>query len=571
MTERRGSQAHLALTCAGALQLLLAGCDSSIEAPPTAKRSTEAVDTPWFADVADRRGLSFAHVSGASEELYFPEIMGGGAALFDLENDADLDIYLVQSGRIAGAGNQPGNRLYRNSGAGLFEDVTEGSGADDRGYGMGVTAGDADGDGSTDLYVTNVGPNTLLRNRGDGTFADVSSQADVAHEGWGTSSAFVDTDHDGDLDLYVANYIVWSPDVELKCTATAGIPDYCSPKSYEAPVADVLYENQGDGLFLDISAAAGMRTAFGNGLGVVCDDFNDDGFVDIFVANDQLPNQLWRNNGDGTFRDVAMESGAAVDGGGEAKAGMGIAAADVDDDGDSDLLVVNLETQSDSFFRNEGDYFVDETAQIGLGGITRKATRFGVGLYDFDNDGWLDLFEANGRVTQPRTGRAEQADPFAEADLLLAGQPSGRFAQVGPPGGTVASLIATSRAAAFGDLENDGGVDIVIVNRDHRLWVLHNIAPREHWIMFRVEDADGGIAHGARVTLNLGDRTVTRSVRVASSYCAANDPRAHFGLGLLEEVGEVRVTWQDGHRQLFGPFQADQIVSLRRTVPDSDS
>ena len=570
MIDSRRMQARRALRYLFALSLLCAGCGSSTEAP-VAEEVVETVGDPWFRDVAAQRGISFTHLSGASDAVYFPEIMGGGAALFDLENDADLDLYLVQSGRIAGAdSDQPGNRLFRNGGSGVFADVTAGSGADDRGYGMGVTTGDFDHDGLTDLYVTNVGPNLLLRNRGDATFEDVSSYANVAHNGWGTSCAFVDTDRDGDLDLYVANYIIWSPDAELQCRDSAGIPDYCSPNSYKAPAADVLYENRGDGRFLDISAKAGMRTAFGNGLGVVCDDFNNDGFVDIFVANDQLPNQLWRNQGDGTFRDVAVESGAAVDARGEAKAGMGVTAADIDDDGDSDLLVVNLETQSDSFFRNEGAYFIDDTPQIGLGAITRKATRFGIGLYDFNNDGWLDLFEANGRVIRPQTEQAEHADPYAEADLLLAGGPSGRFEPFGPPGGTVASLIATSRAAAFGDLENDGGVDIVIVNRDHQLWVLHNIAPREHWITFRVEDVDGGIAHNARVTLSLGERTVTRSVRVASSYCAANDPRVHFGLGNQDEVQEVRVTWQDGHRESFGPFRSDQIVNLRRTAPRRD-
>ena len=565
MIDWREIQARRALRYVFVLSLLCAGCDGSTEAP-AAEEPVEAVGDAWFSDVAEQRGISFTHVSGASDAMYFPEIMGGGAAVFDLENDGDLDVYLVQSGRIAGDDpDQPGNRLFRNDAGGVFEDVTEGSGADDRGYGMGVTTGDFDHDGLTDLYVTNVGPNALLRNRGDVTFEDVSRHANVAHNGWGTSCAFVDTDHDGDLDLYVANYIIWSPDDELQCR-DSGMPDYCSPNSYQAPAADVLYENQGDGRFLDISAKAGMRTAFGNGLGVVCDDYDNDGFIDIFVANDQLPNQLWRNNGDGTFRDVAVESGAAIDASGEAKAGMGVTAADIDDDGDSDLLVVNLETQSDSFYRNEGAYFIDDTPQVGLGAITRKPTRFGVGLYDFNNDGWLDLFEANGRVTRPKTEQAEHADPYAEADLLLAGGPSGRFEQFGPPGGTVASLIATSRAAAFGDLENDGGVDIVIVNRDHRLWVLHNIAPREHWIMFRVEDVDGGIAHDARVTVTLGDRMVTRSVRVASSYCAANDPRVHFGLGSQDEVREVRVTWQDGHQESSGPFRADQIVSLRRTA-----
>ena len=263
MIDSRRIQARRALRYVLVLPLLGAGCDGSTE-EPAAEEAVEAAGDAWFSDVAEQRGISFTHVSGASDAMYFPEIMGGGAAVFDLENDGDLDVYLVQSGRIAGDDpDQPGNRLFRNDAGGVFEDVTEGSGADDRGYGMGVTTGDFDHDGLTDLYVTNVGPNALLRNRGGVTFEDVSRHANVAHNGWGTSCTFVDTDHDGDLDLYVANYIIWSPDDELQCR-DSGMPDYCSPNSYQAPAADVLYENQGDGRFLDISAKAGMRTAFGN-------------------------------------------------------------------------------------------------------------------------------------------------------------------------------------------------------------------------------------------------------------------------------------------------------------------
>ncbi len=519
---------------------------------------------PWFEEVAAQRGLTFAHRSGHRDGRYLmPESIAGGAALADLDGDGFLDAYLVQS--------DGGNRLYRGSGDRGFEDVTEGSGAGDQGYGMGVAAGDADNDGDVDLYVTNVGPNVLLRNDGGAgriRFTDVTAEAGVGHPGFGSSAAFVDVDHDGDLDLFTVNYLAWSKDGELDCWNSLGERDYCNPASYDTPAADVLYRNDGTSLdgtvrFTDVSREAGLGAAFGNGLGVVAADFDGDRWIDVFVANDATENQLWINGGDGThFEDRALLAGCAMDEDGKAKAGMGVAAADVDDDGDQDLLVMNLTRESDSFYLNEGRYFADRTAAVGLGTASRKLTRFGIGLADFDNDGHLDLYEAAGRVARQAERFAE--DPYAEPNLLFRGTGS-RFEEVLPRGGTAELLAGASRAAAFGDVDNDGAVDVLIANRDGPAHLLMNLtAGRGHWILFRVLEEHGRDALGATVRFQLGDRRLSRDARSAYSYCAASDTRVHVGLGESTEVHEVTVDWPDGTAEAFGDFAADQLVTLRQ-------
>ena len=265
--------------------------------------------------------------------------------------------------------------------------------------------------------------------------------------------------NDGDLDLYVVNYIRWSVETEIDCYGSGGAKEYCSPNNYRGPAKDILYRNNGDGTFTDVSQNAGLHAAFGNGLGVVTGDFNEDGFIDVFVANDQTNDQLWLNQGDGTFLDLGLYTGTAVDQDGIAKAGMGVAAEDYDNDRDLDLLVVNLEGQTDSFFRNDGPYFTDHTALSGLGTASRHFTRFGVGFADFDNDGWLDIYEANGRVV--RRDLTYSDDPYAEPNLLFQGTSDGRFEEVLPKAGTRLPLPAIGRAAVFGDVDNDGGIDVL--------------------------------------------------------------------------------------------------------------
>ncbi|MCA9296842.1 MAG: CRTAC1 family protein, partial [Phycisphaerales bacterium] len=462
-------------------------------------------------------------------------------------------------------------------GDGTFEDITAGSGADDPGYGFGVAAGDYDNDGDVDLYIANLGRNTLLRNNGDLTFTDVTDTAGVGDDGFGSSAAFVDLDNDGDLDLVALNYLAWSVDSEIRCLSPFGEPDYCSPSVYDSPSFDTLYRNNGDGTFTDVSDASGFRTAAGTSLGIAAGDFNHDGLMDLFIANDGRDDHLWMNAGDLTFTEEAMQRGCAIDLTGKAKAGMGVTVQDIDGDDDLDVLVCNLRRESDSFFVNDGGIFQDATTSAGLAATSRGFTRFGLGWVDFDNDGQFDLYSANGRVSQERDAR-DRDDPFAEPNLLYAGTRDGRFVEVKPRGGVAPdSVDRTSRAAAFGDLDNDGGMDIIVINRDAPPHVLHNVVKdRGHWLMVRALNEHGSDAIGATVWLVLGANAAQagerfrRDVRSAYSYCAANDMRVHFGLNAWGGTGGsfddalLMVMWIDGSRETWPVSGIDQMITLRQ-------
>ncbi len=525
----------------------------------------EQNNSPWFEEVAKDRGIDFVFHSGHGEHYYMPEIMAGGAALFDMDMDGDLDAYLVQGGHL-GSENPAilSNQLFRNSGDGRFENVTDRSGAGDPGYGMGAATGDYDNDGDTDIYVTNVAADVLLQNDGLGHFADVTAAARIGNRNWGASASFLDYDRDGDLDLFVTNYVRWSKAIERTCVNPLGDPDYCHPLEYDAPTTDVLYRNRGDGTFADVTAAAGLATAKGNGLGVVCGDFDGDGWTDIFVANDSNLDQLWMNRKDGTFIDQALLRGCALDESGKAKAGMGVSAVDVDDNGALDLLVVNLKSETDSFFLNHGHYFTDATAVLGLAWGSDVYTRFGAGIHDFDNDGLLDLYEVSGGIVKSNAPELAR-DPFAEPNLLFRGKPGVRFEEVLPRGGTAKILVGTSRAAAFGDVDNDGGIDVLVVNRDKHAYLLRNmVGARGNWLAFRVLNAHGSAALGAKVRLLVNGTEKTREVRTAYSYLAASTPRLHLGLGPADEVSAVVVHWANGQREKFGAFAANQVITLEQ-------
>ena len=533
------------------LLLLLAGCSESLE--------ETNVLAPWFEDEAKERGFDFVWESGAGDFPYNPEITMGGCAMLDVDGDDDLDIYMVQGGSVANySQTEFQNQLFLNDGSGNFTNATADSGAGDTQFGTGVTTGDYDNDGDVDIYITNVDANVLLQNDGAGHFTDVTHIAGVGSTKWSASSAFFDMDKDGDLDLFVANYIDWSPETERECPAKTGQLDYCHPQAYRAPSKDVLYENNGDGTFTDVSERAGIHTVWGNGLGVTVGDVNDDGFLDVFVANDKMNNQLWMNQSDGTFIDDAIVSGVAVDANGEPKAGMGTDFADVNDDGLLDLLVVNLSGETDSLFINEGGWFKDGTPRSGLASITRQYTRFGTGFRDLNNDGFLDLYMSNGKVQIP--DGEHSVDPYAERNVLIRGLPDGKFEEV-----ATSEQVHTSRGIAYGDVNGDGAMDIVVLNRDAPAYLLMNQNPSGGgFVKLRLLDKHGAPAQNATVRFTLGDRTIRREVRSSSGYCSAHDPTLHIGIGSEKLISKVEVTWTDGSKQRIPKVQSGETVTIHQ-------
>jgi len=535
------------------------------ESAPATSPAATAASPAWFQREDESRGLTFTHVSGHDRTTFLmPESISGGAALFDMDGDGDLDAYLVQQGAIrASPADRPRNRLFRNDGAGRFTDVTDASGAGDQGLGMGAAVGDYDNDGDEDLYVTNLGANVLLRNEGNGTFTDVTSASRTGDRGWGTSAAFVDADRDGDLDLFVCNYVNWTLDAEITCYNAMGRADYCMPTNYNAPSRASFYRNNGDGTFADATEASGIGARTGTGLGVLPMDALSDGWPDLVVANDAMKDCFWMNQTNGSFVDRALPMGCAVNMDGKATASMGLTGADLDTDGDEDYYVGNLAGETDALFRNDGGVMTDVSGSLGIAAVTRSFTRFGTGFHDFDLDGIHDLYVANGRVL--RQAQTHSDDPYAEPNVLLRGEPGPRFREVLPRGGTSEVLVATSRAAAFGDVDNDGDVDVLVVNRDGPAHLLMNVAPRRgHWCTLTVRERHGRHALGAVITVTAGEREIRHEVRAAYSYLASNDPRVQLGLGQCSRLERVLVRWPTGEQESFGPFEADAAHEIRQ-------
>jgi len=559
--------------------------------------SSAAPSAALFADATAETGLDFFYWNGMSGEYYMPENMGGGGALADLDGDGDLDLLLVQ-GRMLGPGKSPADaatpppepltdRLFRNDpaagGAPRFADVTAEAGladlADPAGYGMGAAAGDYDNDGRVDLYLTRFGPNRLLRNLGDGDglrFEDVTAEAGADDPRWSVPALFFDYDRDGWLDLYVGNYVDFTFASHRPCTTRAGAPDYCDPEVYAA-VPDRLFRNLGtsdDGRvrFEDATARAGLDAAHGKALGAVAADLDGDGWLDLYVANDGTPNQLWLNLGDGTFREEAMLAGCAVSGEGLSEASMGVDAADLDLDGDLDLVISHLTGETHTVYLNDGHgLFTDRTAAAGLGAVTLRATGFGVGARDFDRDGVPDLLAVNGAVRAVE-GLARVGDPypFHQPNQLFLGAGDGRFEEVTARAGAAFEPSEVSRGALFGDLDGDGDADAVVVNNQGPARVLENVAgDGRPWLGVRVVAGAEGRARdalGATVTVDRpGSPPVWHRTAADGSYAAAHDPRVllHPGTPPPGAV-TVRVRWPDGGEELFDGLAPGRYHTLRQ-------
>jgi len=549
--------------------LALVGCSRSPSPLATPQQESRPTKTnpaaPWFEEVALKANLSFRHSSGHKTRYYMPEMVTGGVGLLDFDNDGLLDIYCVNGGSLDPfATNGQGNKLYHNLGNWKFEDVTERAGVGDHGnYGMGCACGDYNRDGWIDIYVTNLGRNALYRNNGDGTFTDVSEEAAVECNSWSTSAAFFDYDGDGLPDLVVVNYLKWSKETELNCFSRGSQPDYCSPVNYMAPAVDTLYHNEGNGTFANVTVPAGLDKAYGNGLGVVCADFDKDGMIDIYVANDGMPNQLWINQGNGKFSNQAMLRGCAVNSLGMPRAGMGVAAVDLNQRGWLDLFVTHLIGEGNGLFVNTSGNFTDSVSPKGPGASSLPYTGFGLGFADFDNDGELDLYVANGRVKLGATD-VDPLDPYAEPNNLLRGLGNGQFEEIMPQGGGDRPLIATSRGLAIGDLDNDGGMDIVIINRDGPVHLLRNVVPtRGHWVILKVLDQHNCYAINAIVQIEAGGKTYWRYVIPNESYCSSIDPRIHCGLGKAQQVDRIVIQWPNGTQESFGTVPADRLIEVR--------
>jgi hypothetical protein len=540
----------------------------------------EIVSKPLFIESAAMTGLNFTHVNGATGQYYMAEQMGAGVALFDYDNDGDLDVFLVQGGPLttdsAGRTTGPSCRLFRNDltvGADgkrslHFTDVTEQAGLALRTYGMGAAVGDYDNDGYLDLLVTGFGSMTLFHNNGDGTFTDVTARAGLTDPLWSTSAAFVDYDRDGRLDLFVAHYLDFSLASNKVCHDAVGARDYCSPRAYR-PVPATLYHNDGNGHFTNVTERAGISKAYGAGLGVATGDYNEDGWPDIYVANDATLNQLWINHKDGTFTDEGLLSGTALNAAGNPEGSMGIASGDFNLDGHEDLFVTNIIGETYALYVNDGHaVFEDARVKAGLAVPTAPYTGFGTDWIDYDNDGLLDLFVANGAVNIIEAERG-QPFPFRMPNQLFRNI-GGRFVETTAKAGPAFRQLGIGRGAAFGDLDNDGDIDIVVTNNGGPALLLLNQTiengSANHWIDVVVrQPALNRFGFGAWIGIErAGKPTLWRRVRTDGSYLSASDARVHFGLGTSPSVDAIIVQWPDGQRERRTGVQADRVVTVQR-------
>lgn len=536
----------------------------------TADDSTPSRSAGWFTDITNDAGLDFVYESGPYGRLFMPEIMGAGVALVDLDGDGNLDIYLTNGHNglpeTVSEGDQT-NRFFRQRPDGGWVDATVESGLGDRGYGMGIAVGDMDNDGDRDVYVTNLGLDRLYRNRGNGVFEDVTEAAGLSLGRWSCSACFFDYDRDGFLDLFVTQYVAFH--AEKKCTDRASRPTYCGPLAFPA-LHDVLLHNNGDGTFTDVSEPAGIRRVSpGAGLGVVCEDLNGDGWIDVYVANDAYANHLWINQRDGTFLDDALLFGTAYNLEGNTEAGMGVVAADFDNDLDLDLFMTHLIRESNTLYQNLGsDGFIDATGESGVGPSSLMLTGFGTVALDVELDGDLDLFVANGRVRfDDPVLKADIPPPwdiYAEPNLFYLNDGAGRFAPSEELAESFCRPVEITRGLTAGDIDRDGDLDILITNIQSPARLYRNDAPRQgHWLAVRAVDPSlRRDALGARILVFTPDRTYMRTITTALGYLSAGEPVAHFGLGQVQQIERIEVRWPDGVTERFPGTEVDREIEL---------
>lgn len=573
------------------------GCFRQPSVPATAEQAAAAPTDPGcFEEVGGQLGLRFQHSAAGADRYFFPALMAGGAALQDLDADGDLDVLLLNSARLA-ADSGPPDPAAERAAHGLFLQQADGSfvnriaesGLDVPLYAVGVTAGDITNDGLPDLYITAHGADRLFVNRGHGQFQDVTASSGIRNDRWGTSAALLDFDRDGWLDVFVANYVEYDPG--RPCNDNAGRQDFCNPNVFPR-TSDRLFRNitgesseigdmPGGPRFQDVSAAAGIASVQGAGLGVVTADVNRDGWMDIFVANDGHANFLWINQQNGTFVEEGVLRGVSYDAAGQGQGSMGVASGDLNHDGLIDLLVTNLDGESNALYLSRHDSFTEESAAAQLADPSFPLTGFGTAFVDIENDGDLDLAVVNGRVRrQGRTGLAVPAisggspvgagefwRPYAELASLLRNDSAGQFQPVPPTQDALAAFSGVARGLATGDIDNDGDVDLLVTALDQPVRLFRNRGrDAGHWLLVRVLDPTVGDrdAVGAEVTVIVGGAGLRRWLSGGGSYLCASDPRLHFGLGTAQQIEAIEVVWPDGVRELFPGGGVDQLRVLQR-------
>ncbi|HUO30320.1 MAG TPA: CRTAC1 family protein [Bryobacteraceae bacterium] len=526
-----------------------------------------------FENVIDRTGITFMMNNSVTPEKHQVETMIAGVALFDYNNDGLLDIYFVNGARLPDMDKSDPkffNRLYRNNGDGTFTDVTGKAGVRGEGFSMGVAAGDYDNDGYVDLYVTGVNRNQLLHNNGDGTFTDVTEKAGVAGmhpklgKTWAISAGWFDYDNDGLLDLVVINYVNWNIATEKPC-AVDRVRSYCSPDSYTGQPA-ILYHNNGDGTFTDVSERSGIGKHVGKGMGVAFADYDGDGYTDMFVSNDTYRNLLFHNERNGTFREVGVLDGVAYNDAGKSIAGMGVDFRDIDNDGRPDIFVSGMTGDTFPLFRNLGRYFDDVTARSGVAAATARVTGWGTGIMDFDNDGNKDLFAACASILD----NSEEIDhlPAKLPNMVLRNLGNGRFENVSAQAGPTFQVPAAHRGAAFGDLNNDGKIDVVVMTQNAKPEIFMNRSPgRNHWLLLKpVGTRSNRDGLGARVqVIRAGSVPLYNHATTSVGYASSSDKRVHFGLGTADHAEKIIIDWPSGIRQVLTDVKADQILTVRES------